>query len=147
MNRILIFYLIYCCFNLVEIIVYTIYAKLLINYLLDMGIKIYGSVIYGVSGFFFGNFVSFTSFSYAFLALNHQALLLYFYFTIFIFLNSALLIPFSKKPYLILGFLLPLIFEFLFVLKNFDLFARKIIFQRNKKLGSNLKLKKALNVS
>ncbi|RVD91552.1 hypothetical protein TUBRATIS_19960 [Tubulinosema ratisbonensis] len=147
MNRFLRFYLLYCCFNLIEIIVYTIYAKILIKYYLNLGVKTPGSVIYGITGFFFGNFVSFTAFSYAFLALNHKALLLYLYFTVFIFLYSALLLPYSVKPYLVLGFLLPLVGEYFFVLKNFDLYARKIIFQRNKKLGSNLKLKRALNVS
>lgn len=147
MNRFLRFYLIYCTVNLIEIVVYLVYTRLTIKSYSDQGIKIKAGLIYSFTGFYFGNFISFTSFSYATLANNHLAMLLYFYFTMFIIIYSVILIPFSIRRYLNLGFIFPLIFEIFYVLKNFELYGRKIIFQRNKKLGSNLQLKKALNVS
>lgn len=146
MNRFLRFYLFFCILNLTEIILYIVYAKILISDSRKMGIRIHATIVYGISGFFFGNFISFTAFSYATLVLNHIALIFYLYYTYFIFLNNCLLLPFVKRPYLILAFLIPYLIEIFYVLKNFDLFARKILFQRNKN-GSNLRVKKALNVS
>lgn len=67
-----------------------------------------------------------------------------FFIIIFTVVNSPFI---NSNKYLFFSIGVVVIFELFYVLYNFEIFGRKIIFQRNKKLGSNPRLKSALNVS
>lgn len=136
------FYLIFCIFTLLEIIAAIIYIRMSIKEVKGKGILVYPALIYASVGYFLGNFFTFTSLSFAVIAQNYNALIFYFYLSCNIILSSFCYAPFSYRSYLYLTFLMPQILEVLFVFYNFNLYARKILFLRNRKIGSDIRLKK-----
>ncbi|KCZ80362.1 hypothetical protein H312_02230 [Anncaliia algerae PRA339] len=141
------FYLIFTIFIAIEMIGGVIYIRKAILDIRSIGIIEYPTLIDNSIGYLFANFLTFTSLSYAVIAQNHFALIFYFYFSSTILLSFLCITPFSKRPYLQLSYLSPKLFEILFVFYNSDLYSQKILFIRNRKIGSDLKLKRVLNVS
>ncbi|KCZ77921.1 hypothetical protein H311_01060 [Anncaliia algerae PRA109] len=141
------FYLIFCILEVVEMLGAVIYIRKTVRTIRELGIYANSIFISTSVGYLLGNFFTFTSLSYAVLGQNYIALLFYFYFSCTIILTSLCFLPFSYLPYLPLIYIFPQIFEVIFVFYNSNVYSRKILFLRNRRIGSDLQLKKVLNVS
>lgn len=124
-----------------------VYIRMVIQAVKRIGVLVYPAIVDTSLGYLLGNFLTFTSLSFAVIAQNHFALIFYFYFSLSILLSLFCYTPFSYRGYLQFMYLFPKLFEVIFVFYNSDLYSQKILFIRNRKIGSDLKLKKVLNVS
>lgn len=124
-----------------------VYIRMVIQAVKRIGVLVYPAIVDTSLGYLLGNFLTFTSLSFAVIAQNHFALIFYFYFSLSILLSLFCYAPFSYRGYLQFTYLFPKLFEVIFVFYNSDLYSQKILFIRNRKIGSDLKLKKVLNVS
>ncbi|KCZ80366.1 hypothetical protein H312_02234 [Anncaliia algerae PRA339] len=140
-------YMIFCFFCLSQMVIYIVYAKIILSQETNMGVKISSSLFYGIFGYFFSNMLKFLSLSYSYISQSYTSLILYFYTVLNILFYSLATACYAPRPFLFLGFLTPLVFELLFVLYTLDSFTREVLYKINIKVGSNIKLKRALNVS
>lgn len=141
------FYPIFCLICIIEVIIYAIYSKLLIKDDCAFGIKFGPSLFYGIIGYYFSVWLKFITFSYSNISNSLPALIFYFftYFNIVIYSIATSFL--YTRPFLFLGFICSLLIEIIYILYYYDYTMRKKIYTYNIKLGSNIKLKRALNVS
>ncbi|RVD90993.1 hypothetical protein TUBRATIS_25720 [Tubulinosema ratisbonensis] len=141
------FYIIFCIICIMEAILYMVYAKISIHNDFKRGIRMSPESFYGIIGYFFSTWLKFISLSHTILSKDLLSLLLYFftYFNILFYTLATFFL--ATEPYLFLGFICSLILEIFFVIYCYDYSIRKTIYCYNIKIGSNLQLKRALNVS
>ncbi|KCZ75120.1 hypothetical protein H311_03908 [Anncaliia algerae PRA109] len=147
MNTIQSIYLIFCGICLIQIIIYVVHAKTEISYNENRGILKPNYLTYNIFSSFMNNFITFNCMSFAILTSNYVSFILFFYININILLISIVSCIYSRNGYLYLSYIWISIFELFFIGYNRKIFLREILFNRNKRIGSNLFLKHLLKVS
>lgn len=138
---------VYLLLTISKLFVLMYFFKANVNKFSELGTKTPPFTFYGFYLYFLELFISFISMSYAFLTHNFLFIFIYFIFTFTITITSVIILPYVSHHTIFTLFTIIQLFELIFVYVNFEEFCSKALFQKNKRIGSRIEIKKALNVS
>ncbi|RVD92865.1 hypothetical protein TUBRATIS_006040 [Tubulinosema ratisbonensis] len=133
--------------SLLKIYIFMYFIKKEIIHFHCTGVKVRPIHYLGYYIYILRMFISYIGMSHSFLTNKFVYIMIYYIFSIIFFMSTTILLPFVKaKIYFVFFYGIQLV-EYVFVYSNLKDFCSRAIFQKNSKIGTDLKIKKALNVS
>ncbi|KCZ82267.1 hypothetical protein H312_00290 [Anncaliia algerae PRA339] len=137
----------FCIISFTKLICYMAHVKYTFKEYRKIAIKMPIISIYISYLYMFLIFIGFISMCYSYLMFSYFYIILYIVFSANIIINMCGQLVFARYPAYFIAFFIFQIFEVIYILLNFKYFCARAIYIRNKKVGNNIFLKRALNVS
>lgn len=140
-------FLMYCAISSVKLLSYMFHVRHVISEVNNYGISFHVTGIYRSFVIILTMFIGFICMCHAYMVYSYFNILLYFVLTGSVIVYSLAISMFVLHPKYFTLFYTFQLLEIIYTAFNFKYFCGRGIYLKNRKLGTNLMLKRSLNVS